>query len=105
MAKLSLTRQAAILYAHQQALNRGDRSLYAVYDTYSNSKAYSFEAIRQKMCELDGRELAIISHNTFVYTCGFYYDIVDEETGEITSTRFYYFAPSFSESFEVQSYV
>ena len=105
MAKLSLTRQAAILYAHQQALNRGDRSLRDVYGTYSEAKSYSFEEIRQDMCELGGRDLAIISHNSSFYTCGFYYDTVDEETGEITSTRFYYFAPSFSESFEVQSYV
>lgn len=105
MAILTLKRQADILYNHQQAINRGDRMLYNVYKSYSDRKASSFEAIRQKMYELDGRELAIISHNCDMYTCGFYYDTVDEETGEITSTRFYYFAPSFSESFEVQSYV
>ena len=105
MAILTLKRQAGILYNHQQAINRGDRTLDNVYNSYSWRKASSFEEIRQKMRELDGRELAIISHNSEVYTCGFYYDTVDEETGELTSTRFYYFAPSFSESFEVQRYV
>ena len=89
--KLSEKQKVSILYYHDRAISRGDFELHDVYGRYSDAKEYSFRAIKEEMRNLCGYSLAIISHNGFMYTCGFYYDTLNEETGEVETTRFRYY--------------
>lgn len=103
--KLSANEKASILRRHQQALNRGETELWKVYGRYSDAKRYSFEEIRAEMVERSGYDLAIIGHNCDKYSCGYYYNTINEETGEIDSERFVYHTASGWCDFEVQRYV
>lgn len=103
--KLTEKQKADILRRHQQALNRGENELWKVYGRYSDEKRYSFEDIQQERIERGGFNMAIIAHNCFQYSCGYYYYITDEETGEIESERFVYHTASGWCDFEVQRYV
>ena len=103
--KLTARQKVDILRRHQQALNRGENELWKVYERYSDAKRYSFEDIQQERIEIGGYNMAIISHNCNFYTCGYYYNTINEETGEIDSERFVYHTASGWCDFEVQKYV
>ena len=103
--KLTARQKADILRRHQQALNRGETELWKVYGRYSDKKRYSFEEIRAEMVEISGYNLAIIASNGWKYSCGYYYNTINEETGEIDSERFVYHTASGWCDFEVQRYV
>lgn len=81
-------RQAGILADHQRALYRGDTMLWRVYGSYSRDKALAFDKCRYIMFKLNGYDGAIVSHNGWRFSYGFYYDTVDEETGELLTQRF-----------------
>ena len=103
--KLTVQQKADILRRHQQALNRGERELWNVYGSCSQEKKRTFEAIRCEMVERSGYNLAIIASNGWKYSCGYYYNTINEETGEIDSERFVYHTASGWCDFEVQKYV
>ena len=103
--KLTARQKADILRRHQQALNRGETELRSVYGKYSQAKERTFEAIRAEKVERNGYDLAIIGHNCDKYSCGYYYNTINEETGEIDSERFVYHTASGWCDFEVQRYV
>lgn len=68
---------------HKRALENGETSLYKVYGRYSYAKERAEEYCRNAYAALDGKDFAIISHNSFMFTAGFYFEKVDEETGEV----------------------
>ena len=81
-------KQASILAQHQRAVNRGDIALWRVYGSYSRDKALAFDKCRDIMHKLNGYDGAIVSHSGWRFSYGFYYDTIDEETGELLTQRF-----------------
>lgn len=54
--------------------------LWQVYGNYSRAKAEAFDYCRRLMAEHDGRDLKILSHNTYMFTAAF--SFMNKETGE-----------------------
>lgn len=105
MAKLTKKMKADILYRHAVALGNGNITLDDVYGRYSEEKYSAYLYCRVTQCKFEGRNGAIIAHNTFMFTYGFYFDTIDEETAEVTATYFYYITPTYDYTFEVERYV
>ena len=89
-AKISRKRQQEIMADHIKAWNNGDTELWRVYGRYSYNKERAFERCWNLCCRLDGEKFAIISHNGFIFTVGFYF--TDEETGVL---KFFYITPTY----------
>lgn len=47
--------------------------LYHVYGSFSNKKQESFDRIKDEMEENNGKNLYILSHNGYSYTCAYIY--------------------------------
>ena len=68
------------LYITQMYKNSSDTELWHVYGTCSQNKIRAFDDCRKLMAEYDGRDLRILSHNTFMFTAAF--SFMNQETGE-----------------------
>lgn len=77
-----------------------ETALYKVYENYSYSKEKAEERCRDMFRMLDGYKYAIITHNTFTFTVGFYFDKLDLETGEV-KTYFLRITPTMDECWEI----
>lgn len=62
-------------------------NLEDVYGRYSEAKKNAYEWCRDQYELKHGYQFRIISHNGFQFTVGYLYDIVDEETAEVTATK------------------
>lgn len=59
-------------YAFIQAyLESTDRSVYDVYERPSYEKVNAERKIKWEMLEEGGKDYRVISHNTFMFTCGY----------------------------------
>lgn len=105
MPKLTEKIKANILYRHSVALSNGHITLDDVYGRYSDRKFRAYCYCRDIQRKYDGRNGAIVSHNTQMFTYGFYFDTIDEETAEVSATYFYYITPTYDYTFEVNRYV
>lgn len=98
-------RNAYVEFAHSCALSRGDFTLENVYETtYSYAKQKAYEYCKNLFNSLEGHGFAIISHNTFIFTAGFYFYLTDEETGEITHECFTQITPNYDRFWVVKDY-
>lgn len=59
------------------------RELRDVFASYSKEKHDAYEAIKARMARVDGSHLRIIGSNRHMFTCGWLFDIIDPETGEV----------------------
>lgn len=108
MTKLEM--QASIMADHQKAWNAGQTCLWNVYGTFSAKKEAAFDRCRQIRYKMHGYQGAIVRHSGWRFSYGFYYDVIDEETGEVKEQRFCYitYAGEFSSDYDtwtVQKYV
>lgn len=101
MIKLTqIKRQLGIENQYDRNFNSGRTDLQHFYGRYSYAKEKAMEYCKDLMFELDGYGGAIINHNTFIFTYGFYYDKVDDETGEVYQ-NFCYITPSHNYTWKV----
>lgn len=70
-----------------------DFSLDSAYGRYSSNKASAWKYCEDLRDKHDGRNLKVISHNTYMFTAGFEYN--DAETGEV---MFMFITPSYDVS-------
>lgn len=68
-----------------------------VYGRYSADKAIAFDHCRRLMYENDGRDLKILTHNSYIFTAGFEFVPKDTKTGEVCIM---YITPSRNEVIE-----
>lgn len=73
-----------------------DYALEFVYNRFSTNKMRAWRYCQEKLTELDGYRLKVITHNCMVFTAGFEY--YDEKTQAV---KFYYIAPSFDCAVEI----
>lgn len=101
MAKLTpIKRREDLEYLHDRMYRSGQTQLYMVYGRYSDAKESAFDYCKELQYALNGFQGAIITHNSFIFTFGFYYNTVDEETGELHE-NFCYITPSYNYTWQV----
>ena len=59
--------------------------LHDVYEKYSDAKQYAYDYCRDLFCKYNGRDFAISSHNSMMFTVNFYF--MHPETGELMFAR------------------
>lgn len=59
-----------------------DSCLADAYGSYSSAKASAWKYCEDKCKRYDGRELKVLSHNSFMFTAGFEFD--NPETGAVS---------------------
>ena len=67
----TMTKRA--LQLHKDMSQHSNRSIYHVYGRMSNQKLRAWEQIYEEMKRYDGFDLTVLSFNTFMFTCGYYY--------------------------------
>lgn len=82
---------ASIVGAFERFMKSTDSELYHVYGRYSERKACAFEYCRERYHEMNGSQFTIVSHNSNIFTVGFYFP--HPETGELC---FAYITPSYN---------
>ena len=88
--KITNKQKIQIQREHAKALLKRECYLWSVYNNYSHAKERAFDYCKNLQEHLNGYDFAIITHNTFIFTAGFYY--VDEETGVVS---FCYITPKY----------
>lgn len=84
-------REAIARSAYNQYRELGEcRAIYDVYASYSQNKLRAWYYCKDLCAKYEGWGLKVISHNTFIFTAGFYF--IDKDTGVL---RFMYITPTY----------
>ena len=85
MAIIKKVSKSQFINDYDNFLNNCDGyDLDDVYTSYSQAKANAYLWCREKFFETPNSEcFRIISHNSMMFTCGWFGDYVDEKTGEV----------------------
>ena len=84
-------REAIARSAYNRYRELGEhRAIYDVYSSYSYKKLRAWDYCKDLCARHEGWGLKVISHNTFIFTAGFYF--TDKDTGVL---RFMYITPSY----------
>ena len=89
----------------QRIYESRDCTLEDVYGRYSEAKAHAYEWCREHCDSLNGYYFRIISHNGVQFTVGYLYDVVDEETAEVTATKMVIHTAWGTQEYDVTDYL
>lgn len=84
---------ATLRRAYQDYCRSSHRTLSDVYGRYSTAKDNAYNYCVDLMEKYNGNDLRIISYNTFMFSAGFTFEVLDSETNEV-KRAFCYITPS-----------
>ena len=70
----------------ERILNSNDEKLSDVYKSWYQTNQDGYDYCKNRCKERQGYNFKIIGSNPFNFTVGYFYDKVDEETGEVVAT-------------------
>ena len=79
---------------HAENIRKGTTNLYAVYKDASEAKWSAYFQCELFKAYMNGHSGSVISGNTFHFTYGFYFPLLDEETGEVIKEYFCKITPN-----------
>ena len=74
---------ATLRKAYQDYCGSSNRTLSDVYGRYSTAKDNAYNYCVDLMEKFEGNDLRIISYNTFMFSAGFIFEVLDSETNEV----------------------
>lgn len=96
--------ERSLAWMCQYLIDKKCSSVNDVYGKPSPTKQAIDETLRHECYENGGVNYRIISHNVFFFTCGYFCETVDEETGEL-HTLMVIHKPSKKEVYGVSRFV
>lgn len=85
---------ATLRRAYNNYCGSSNRILSDVYGSYSTAKDNAYNYCVDLMEKYNGNDLRIISYNTFMFSAGFTFEVLDNETNEVRRA-FCYITPSY----------
>lgn len=85
---------AVLRNAYNDYCGSSHKTLSDVYGHYSTTKDNAYDSCVDLMKKFEGNDLRIISYNTFMFSAGFTFEVLDSETNEVRRA-FCYITPSY----------
>ena len=92
--EINWSNTATLKRAYQDYCGSSHRTLSDVYGRYSTAKDNAYTYCVDFMEKFNGNDLRIISYNTFMFSAGFTFEVLDSETGEV-KRAFCYITPAY----------
>lgn len=93
LKEISWSNTEVLRRAYNSYCMSSDRTLSDAYGSYSKAKSNAYDYCVGLMEKFNSDDLRIIGHNTYMFSAGFTFDVLDSETYEVKKA-FCYITPS-----------
>lgn len=89
----------------ERIMNSNDEKLSDVYKSWCQANQDGYDYCKKRCYDRQGYNFKIIAANSYNFTVGYFYDKVDEETGEVIATMMVIHTAWGEQEYDITDYI